>query len=300
MIINQPGAVFEYDGVNYVIGGPVVCTEASIYKGLYGAITEIRDGTDKDTDNETPDIYCSFDKPVHPDETERLEKAFSMLEGKPVTLDEIALDLVIMAPTMIKPLAATGKERHSITLYIVREHWAMEYQDGAVAHQFTDYHDAKRKFNTMLKAEIEGGCISRWSGNKSLCTDIGEDSYECWIDGEYLSEHYSLSISTEHLPLSSAVFDEIGKAYNGLSCMEDFRTSADVMGIETVLGAERYEAFINDPRIPGLVDRELDRGIRYWEEYWSAVDSAVCELQSEYEKQALEANGHDEQEERAG
>ena len=83
MIINQPGAVFEYDGVNYVIGGPVVCTEASIYKGLYGAITEIRDGTDKDTDNETPDIYCSFDKPVHPDETERLEKAFPCWRASP-------------------------------------------------------------------------------------------------------------------------------------------------------------------------------------------------------------------------
>ena len=57
MIINRNGAEFEYKGVSFVIGQPVVGTSQSEYEGLYGLITEIRDGEDKETENDTPDIY---------------------------------------------------------------------------------------------------------------------------------------------------------------------------------------------------------------------------------------------------
>ncbi|MFQ7551244.1 MAG: hypothetical protein ACLRMZ_14105 [Blautia marasmi] len=60
MIINRIGAEFEYEGTTYVVGAPIVGTSGSEYEGLYGTITEIRDGEDKETENETPDIYCSL------------------------------------------------------------------------------------------------------------------------------------------------------------------------------------------------------------------------------------------------
>lgn len=104
MIINRPGAGFEYGGARYVVGGPVIATDESEYKGLYGCITEIRDGEDKETDNDTPDLYCEFDPPTLLDDVKRLEDAFSVLYGMQKTLDEITLDLVIMAPEMIRPL----------------------------------------------------------------------------------------------------------------------------------------------------------------------------------------------------
>lgn len=66
MILNRDGASFEYAGVTYTVGGPVIGTDASEYHGLYGVITEIRDGDDKETENETPDIYCEFEPPVLP------------------------------------------------------------------------------------------------------------------------------------------------------------------------------------------------------------------------------------------
>ena len=56
MIINRIGAEFEYEGTTYVVGAPIVGTSGSEYEGLYGTITEIRDGEDKETENETPDI----------------------------------------------------------------------------------------------------------------------------------------------------------------------------------------------------------------------------------------------------
>lgn len=47
MIINRIGAEFEYEGKTYVVGAPIVGTPESEYEGLYGTITEIRDGEDK-------------------------------------------------------------------------------------------------------------------------------------------------------------------------------------------------------------------------------------------------------------
>lgn len=73
MILNRTGAEFEYEGVTYTIGGAIVGTTESEYAGLYGRINAIHDGEDKETENETPDIYCEFDPPVMPHEVKALE-----------------------------------------------------------------------------------------------------------------------------------------------------------------------------------------------------------------------------------
>ena len=52
MIINQPGAEFFYENICYKIGDRIVGTDASEYQGLLGSIIEIRDGEDKETENE--------------------------------------------------------------------------------------------------------------------------------------------------------------------------------------------------------------------------------------------------------
>ena len=51
MVINEMGASLQYNGVNYVVGAPILATDQSVYQGLYGRIKEIRDGEDKETDN---------------------------------------------------------------------------------------------------------------------------------------------------------------------------------------------------------------------------------------------------------
>ena len=72
MILNRTGTEFEYEGVTYTIGGAIVGTAESEYAGLYGRINAIHDGEDKETENETPDIYCEFDPPVMPHEVKAL------------------------------------------------------------------------------------------------------------------------------------------------------------------------------------------------------------------------------------
>ena len=53
MIIDKVGSEFIYEGVTYRIGDKVIGTNSSEYAGLNGVIFEIRDGEDKETDNDT-------------------------------------------------------------------------------------------------------------------------------------------------------------------------------------------------------------------------------------------------------
>jgi len=102
MILDKNGETFIYHGITYSIGHQVLATSQSEYKGLYGTIIEIRDGFDKETENNTPDIYCSFAPPTDRDSILKLEAIFSDLYQQPKIIDDISLDAVIMAPEMLQ------------------------------------------------------------------------------------------------------------------------------------------------------------------------------------------------------
>lgn len=101
MILSKNGEEFLYEGVVYRVGDVVIANDQSEYAGLKGTIFEIRDGADKETENDTPDIYCEFESPVLPEDIAELEATFSDLYQSPKTLDDICLDFVIMAPEML-------------------------------------------------------------------------------------------------------------------------------------------------------------------------------------------------------
>ena len=103
MILNLPGSTMVIDDVEYTIGAPVVATDESEYKNLYGRIFEIRTGEDQETGNDCPDIYCSFEMPEREDIITELEAAFSDLYRQPKTMDDIGIDYVILSPEMIRP-----------------------------------------------------------------------------------------------------------------------------------------------------------------------------------------------------
>ena len=123
MFMNRVGAQFQCEGVTYTIGGKVCANDASDYEGLYGTITEIRDGDDRETENDTPDIYCSFMPPVLADDIKAIESRFSQLYRREMHLEDIGLDTVIMAPDMLKVLEPIPSWQ-KLTIYIIREDWA--------------------------------------------------------------------------------------------------------------------------------------------------------------------------------
>lgn len=110
MVINKEGQTYKVRGINktFRIGGTVKAN-SSTYAGLTGMVFEIRTGRDKDTDNSGPDIYVAFDRPEDPELIKALEKRFSDLYKNPMTLDEVCLDEVIMAPEMLDVIDSEDK-----------------------------------------------------------------------------------------------------------------------------------------------------------------------------------------------
>ena len=119
MIINKDGMRYTYNGTTYTIGAAVVATEESEYQGLCGIITEIRDGSDRETENDTPDIYCCFEPPLFPKEIHELEQRFSDLYQTPKKLDEITLDMVIMAPEMVRVISPDPSVCKTCKVYLL-------------------------------------------------------------------------------------------------------------------------------------------------------------------------------------
>ena len=103
MICTRAGEGVITEGVALAVGQRIIATDSD-YAGLKGYITEIRTGADKETENETDDIYCCFDIPEDKEEIKLLEEHFSDLFQEKKTIDDISLDLVIMAPEELRGL----------------------------------------------------------------------------------------------------------------------------------------------------------------------------------------------------
>ena len=97
---NRIGEKVNYDGVTYTVGATVCAEKRSDYDGLVGRIVAIETDGDGNmvTANEAIDIYCDFEMPTDPEVIEKLEKRMSGLYGEPMTVEDISLDGIVMAP----------------------------------------------------------------------------------------------------------------------------------------------------------------------------------------------------------
>lgn len=204
MVYRKPENKLEYNGTIYAVGQEIIGTPESEYEGLYGYITEIRDGNDKKTENKTPDIYCSFEPPVLPYEIKRLEQVFSDLHHKTRTLDDIILDKVILAPEKVKPLDDLDQDRNKMDVWVLVEDWAIEGDYGSSCRLFAELEDARRMMTMLLRFEKKRGTISQWMDRKDFAIDAGKNSYSGYLDGEYIDNHYSLSLEKQSLILPAA------------------------------------------------------------------------------------------------
>ena len=114
MILRENGTRFCADGKVFTIGGRISANGESEYEGLFGTITEIRSGADRETENDVPDIYCDFEIPDSEEMLRELEARFSGLYGETKTIDDISLDCVIMSPDMLEPLDTPPGKREDI------------------------------------------------------------------------------------------------------------------------------------------------------------------------------------------
>lgn len=289
MIINKIGAEFFYGNICYKIGAKIIGTEHSEYEGLFGSILEIRDGEDKDTENETPDIYCSFDVPALPYDIKELEKRFSELYQEEKTIGNIILDEVIMAPEMIEPIKLSDKQQTKLNIYLVLEDWSVDGESGHTVTPCTDYRIAKRILGEKLIEERESGCIYNWDEKDDFKVESGSYYYECWLDGEYCENHYKIALVQETLLMSLLNVDLIGRSYMNSCRIEDFVSQIEEWDELSSLTEEQYNRLIEDPEIPERIQNSLSKNESYWESYWESISEVAHDLVRKYQKENKEA-----------
>ena len=209
MILNKAGQTFEYEGKSYMVGAEIIGPDESEYEGLFGVITEIRDGADKETENETPDIYCTFYEPITPYGIKELEKRFSDLYDESKKMEDIILDSVIMAPYMIKVLPEMEKSEKVVPVYTVTTDWATEDASDITVKVVPDLSSAKKEMRRMIKKERKCGGIFDMRGKDGIVEESSELSYEIYSEGFYCSSHFSIRIEEKELRCSPEFIERL-------------------------------------------------------------------------------------------
>lgn len=201
MIFNKSNQTFEFEGKKYTIGDKVFATETSgIYEGLIGYITEIRDGDDRETENEAPDIYCTFFEPIIPFDVEQIEMRFSKAYGEPKKIADIALDIVIMAPEMIEVISEPGTAaQNQDTVYVVSDDWADNDEYDSNVEIFNDLRSARTYMREQVRKMVGYGGLFDRRGDADCVEESSDMFYEIYIEGFYASNHYSIRIQEKRI-----------------------------------------------------------------------------------------------------
>ena len=199
MIYNKVGETLEFEGKKYAVGENIVGAETSEYEGLFGYIKEIRTDNDKDTENDPPDIYCEFFPPVYPDEIKKVEERFSALYGERKTLNDIALDEVIMAPEMITPLSVIYGQTNT-SVFIVKEQWAVDDEYGEQTNGFLKLENAQLFMRQRLSEASVNVGIFALRGEDYIVESYSDMFYEIYQEGFYNENHYCIGIDKVDIP----------------------------------------------------------------------------------------------------
>ena len=284
MIINKSGAEFFHNGKTYVIGEPIYTADESDYRGLFGTIIEIRDGDDKETDNDTPDIYCALDEPVLPYDRKELEKRFSALYGEKKGIEDIILDFVILSPEMIVQVNSLTKNSPNIDVFTITEECCSGGDTEIYTYFFTDYVLAKMKFHELIEADYENGLASGWKDSDEFITESEENSFSCWLDHEFSENHYSIKIEEEKLLIDSLMFKELGNAYIKESLKRYFYEQTSQWDEASALSDEEYNNLCASDDTAQKLLSELKSDTWLLEQFWKSLSETSHRIISEYLK----------------
>lgn len=219
MLIESHGAEYFYDGQTYHIGDEIFVKQGD-YEGLYGTITSIRDSDDKETENFYPDFYCELKPPSHPADIRAFQNKMSDLYGVRKTLDDIALDSVILAPTDIECFDC---RRPIQKIYTIVQNYYIDGESEEVRVPNTNLLFARIMFNKTLEAVKKGENGDRgldtWKDDENYEELVTDDSFECWADTHTSSNYYSLRIVEEYAQLFDAEYSELGEKYIDERCI---------------------------------------------------------------------------------
>lgn len=100
------------------------------------------------------------------------------------------------------------KERFYPHVYVLIQHWASGVEQGNSAEIYTDFDDAKSEMDKILEEEIRNS-IEALRGRDGFVEESTEDAYECYIEGEYCENHYSIAIELREMCVSGRFIEEL-------------------------------------------------------------------------------------------
>ena len=104
MLYQKKGDTVLAGSKMFTVGGEVFANHTCDYGGLFGTVTEIRTGPDQCTERDEPDICCDLQPPESETMVMEIKDRFSALFGYPKQLEDLGLDCVILAPSMLEPM----------------------------------------------------------------------------------------------------------------------------------------------------------------------------------------------------
>lgn len=273
MIYNQYGQMFFYEDKLFMVGEEVYSIESGLY-GLLGRISEIRTGDDRKTENEGPDIYCTFRKPV-------LMKDKPWICNLPFASDDVTLDLVIMAPEMLIPTRLTNTTLPNMKVYALIESSIVDGTKSRSIKLYADKIHAEICMRKAIEQEKEDGCIAEWLGTKLYVEESSEEnSFRAYLKNEYCFNHFNIYVSEVELSLSEPFIKEMLPTCLGMKYREDIAEQIESWDIPEAV----KRTAINDPSIYMRVQIALEGKNLYNEEYSEAISEVAHALTKEHAK----------------
>ena len=273
MIYNQYGQMFFYEDKLFMVGEEVYSIENGLY-GLLGRISEIRTGDDRETENEGPDIYCTFRKPV-------LMKDKPWICNLPLASDDITFDLVIMAPEMLIPTRLTNTTLPKMKVYVLIESSVVDGTKSRSIKLYADKIHAEICMRKAIEQEKEDGCLAEWIGTKLYVEEsLEENSFRAYLKNEYCFNHFNIYVSEVELSLSVPFIKEMLPTCLGMKYREDIAEQIDPWDIPKAV----KRTAINDPSIYMRVQIALDGKNLCNEEYYEAISEVAHSLTKEHAK----------------
>ena len=189
---------------------------------------------------------------------------------------------------MIGPLEHPAQVYPTGTLYVVAVHWATDGEYGSYEAIFTERTDALHQFHNDLREEFLVGSIPRWKESSQFVEEESDSSYECYLDGEYCENHFSIALEQRALPLSPAFCRSTAELYRAECLRDDFREHIENCDDFQELSDTQKEALLRSPNLPQRIANQLEHSCAYGEAYRQAVSDVARTLLKDLRQQSAE------------
>ena len=247
IILSKIGEMIEYAGKKYAVGEKVIANKNSVYEGLIGTIYEIHTDTEKESCNETPDIYCRFREPVMKVNKEKVRKRLSEAYKKDIRLADVGLDCVIMSPEMLVCMSDLDDGAYKKKVYLLIEDAAVDSDTFYTTDVFADMDMAQQQFEIKLSKEMDKGMLKDITVSDEYVLEVGDNSFEYFRSGRFCEWHYSLKIIEDEIVIPNEFIKEINKIFfdefvGNNPCLRD-DVKEELRNDESFM--DRYISFIN-------------------------------------------------------